>query len=542
MSDAGINAVATEINGLSDIKGAIIPNLSDNKQDNLEMKDLRKNKNFKEDNQQQGGVDDQVEETQEKKEQETRQGENNTDKETRGGGEREEKMEYRVRRLEERQSTLEWCCCVVIAVLVVVIAILASVVHCVYKMNHQSTPTDSPVNLYKIGKVQKVAVAGETATALLRIVVEGHDYTLGTKIMKCKNFTCRLVSSDGEVNCTVKRRQNECEIVYTPTTPGKHELHITVDGKHVQGSPANVTVIKNYKVPIDTVPTTLGLSGPQGIAFTQKGDMIVAEYKGHCCRIIAPSGKNTSEWESLTIIGSNGREKGKFEHPTGVAVDSEGYILVVDHKNHRIQKFDRSSRKVLLTVGIGQDIKSPELTSPVGIGIHPHTKMIYITTENKNNSIQILHPNLTYYKGFGSASEISKESKDDRAGNVSEENKGKFNQPKDVAFDSAGNVYIADNENHRIQVFTKEGEYLRMFGDKSYLEYPTGISIDSNDVVYVSILYMRRVVIFTSEGENVKKFGSDEKEPGQFTEPRGIEVKDGKIYVSDYTNNRIQVF
>ncbi len=535
MSDAGINAVATEINGLSD-KGTTIPNLPDNKQqDNLETKDLGKNK--KEDNQQQGGVDDQVEETREKKEQETRQGENSTDKETREG-EREEIMEYRVRRLEERQSTLEWCFCVVIAVLVVMIALLASVGHCLYKMNHQST-TDSPANLYKIGKVQKVAVAGETATALLRIVVEGHDYTLGTKIMKRKNFTCRLVSSDGEVNCTVKRRQNECEIVYTPTTPGKHELHITVDGKHVQGSPANVIIIKNYKVPIDIVPTIPELSGPQGIAFTQKGDMIVAEYKDHCCRIIAPSGKNTSEWESLTIIGSNGREKGKFEHPTGVAVDSEGDILVVDHKNHRIQKFDRSSRKALLTVGIGQDINSPELTSPVGIGIHPHTKMIYITTENKNNSIQILHPNLTYYKGFGSASEISKESK--RAGNVSE--KGKFNQPKDVAFDSAGNVYIADNENHRIQVFTAEGEYLRMFGDRSNSRFPTGISIDSNDVVYVTMLYMHCVVIFTSEGKNVTKFGSEGTESGQFQDPRGIEVtEDGKIYVSDYTNNRIQVF
>ena len=37
------------------------------------------------------------------------------------------------------------------------------------------------------------------------------------------------------------------------------------------------------------------------------------------------------------------------------------------------------------------------------------------------------------------------------------------------------------------------------------------------------------------------KFGSKGNE-GQFTDPRGIKVKDGQIYVSDYGNGRIQVF
>ena len=82
-------------------------------------------------------------------------------------------------------------------------------------------------------------------------------------------------------------------------------------------------------------------------------------------------------------------------------MDDKGNILVVDHKNHCIQKFDPSSGNSLKTVGNDQEINSLKLTLPVSIGIHPHTKMIYVTTENKNQSIQILHPDLTYYKGFG---------------------------------------------------------------------------------------------------------------------------------------------
>ena len=67
---------------------------------------------------------------------------------------------------------------------------------------------------------------------------------------------CRLVPlepNSEQVNCTMKNKegsQNEYEIAYSLTSPGKHQLHITVDGEHIQGSPANVTVIKKYKFPI----------------------------------------------------------------------------------------------------------------------------------------------------------------------------------------------------------------------------------------------------------------------------------------------------
>ena len=41
---------------------------------------------------------------------------------------------------------------------------------------------------------------------------------------------------------------------------------------------------------------------------------------------------------------------------------------------------------------------------------------------------------------------------------------GAFNQPKDVAFDSVAIVYVADNKNHHILVFTEEGVFITSFG------------------------------------------------------------------------------
>jgi len=64
--------------------------------------------------------------------------------------------------------------------------------------------------------------------------------------------------------------------------------------------------------------------------------------------------------------------------------------------------------------------------------------------------------------------------------------KGQFKQPRGVCCDSAGNVYVADRFNHRVQMFTADGQYLRMIRrqGKSFPEQlcPTGIGIDAKRV------------------------------------------------------------
>ena len=59
-----------------------------------------------------------------------------------------------------------------------------------------------------------------------------------------------------------------------------------------------------------------------------------------------------------------------------------------------------------------------------------------------------MNPDLTYDRCFGT-------------GGTDGSGDAQFNKPKDVAFDSAGNVYVADNEHSQIQVFTAEGVFLR---------------------------------------------------------------------------------
>ena len=351
--------------------------------------------------------------------------------------------------------------------------------------------------------------------------------------------TCELVSDIGrKTRCSVKEiaqalTQSQYEISFQPTSRGRYQLHIKVEGEqHIKGSPITV----NVKLPIKKLGNpikTLGpVNAPQGIAFNQCNyDVIVVEYEGHRFSIFSQTGEML---QSFGLYGSskgtfnNSDGHGLFDTPCGVAVDDDNNILVVDGKNHRIQKFTLDGEFI---TAVGKEGNSQlEFSFPVGIGIHPVTKRVYIT-ENKNHRVQILNPDLTYVAHFGSY------------GNKSTQ----FNQPKDVAFDSNGNVYVADNENHRIQVFTNNGVFLREFGTRGksigQLEYPSGIAIDSDDVVYVTELHNCRVSIFSAEGDFKHSFGSKGSELGQMKHPRGIAVdKNGIVYVSDHGNKRVQLF
>ena len=89
--------------------------------------------------------------------------------------------------------------------------------------------------------------------------------------------------------------------------------------------------------------------------------------------------------------------------------------------------------------------------------------------------------------------------------------KGQFNFPQGIACDSSENVYVADRENHRVQVFTAEGKFVRMFGrhgqGKGELDRPISIAVHDG-LLYVCEGVNGRVSVFTLEGQFVTSFGS----------------------------------
>ena len=141
---------------------------------------------------------------------------------------------------------------------------------------------------------------------------------------------------DRKIDCSVKKTEDsQYEISYQPqpTSRGRHQLHIKVEGEHIKGSPFAVTVklpVQKLGTPIKTIT---GVKYPWGVAVNQRGDVIIADSGGHCISIFSPTG------EKIRSFGSEGSGHGQFTAPRGVAVDGDGNILVVDMLNSRIQKF-----------------------------------------------------------------------------------------------------------------------------------------------------------------------------------------------------------
>ena len=173
---------------------------------------------------------------------------------------------------------------------------------------------------------------------------------------------------------------------------------------------------------------------------------------------------------------------------------------------------------------------------------------IYVT-DSDNGRIQIFNSSGTFLSQFGS--------------NGSGD--GQFNVPYGITLDPAGNIYVADTGNDRIQIFDSSGTFLSKFGSECFLlnpgncvdpdgagplelgdgqfNVPRGITLDTAGNIYVAGTNNHRIQIFDSSGTFLTKFGSGGNDPGQFETPTGVALDSSEnIYVIEGNNNRIQKF
>jgi uncharacterized protein (TIGR03663 family) len=187
-------------------------------------------------------------------------------------------------------------------------------------------------------------------------------------------------------------------------------------------------------------------------------------------------------------FGAPGTDPGQFQKPRGIATAPDGTIYVADASNNRIQHLTVDG-KALQTWGTFADV-----------------------------------------------------SKGDAPG-------GTFNEPWGIAVGPDGSVFVSDTWNHRVEKFSADGKFLKMWGYFGQAEKPEafwgprGVAVDSKGRLFVTDTGNKRIVIFDSEGNFISQFGSAGIDPGQFDEPVGVALdQKGDVYVTDTWNQRVQVF
>ena len=241
----------------------------------------------------------------------------------------------------------------------------------------------------------------------------------------------------------------------------------------------------------------------------------------------------------------------RFYQPTGIALDADGNIYVADSENHRIRKITAGGT-VSTLAGSGTsgsadgDGTAAQFNSPRAVAVDA-TGNVYVA-DGINNKIRKITPAGTVSTLAGSGASGFADGDGINA---------KFYFPKGIALDASGNLYVADDINHRIRKITPTGTVTTIAGSTSgsddgdginaKFHSPRGVTLDAAGNIYVADAGNHRIRKITPAGTVSTIAGSTVGvtegigTAAKFNGPAGIAVDaSGNIYVADDENERIR--
>lgn len=231
--------------------------------------------------------------------------------------------------------------------------------------------------------------------------------------------------------------------------------------------------------------------------------------------------------------------QGLFSKPHGITVAPDGSLFCVDNGDSSIKQFTPDGR-LLMTLGEPNN-PSPKMSNrpfsvPTHVGVDQRTGELYVADGYSN---AVVH-------------KFSAEGKHLLTWGESGTGEGQFNIVHNVAVDRDGWVYVADRENHRIQVFSSDGRFETQWVN---LSRAACLDIDTSgdrDLVYIGEYFSGiasndtgtnlgpRVTVMSTDGTILVRVGTEPygSQAGRFFSPHGIAVDSkGNIYIAEVSHS-----
>lgn len=256
---------------------------------------------------------------------------------------------------------------------------------------------------------------------------------------------------------------------------------------------------------------------PRAIATTDT-ELYVIDTTGRV-QVFAHNGRYLRGWRMPDA--SNGT-------PTGIAFAADGSVIIPDTHYSRVMEFTPVGEvnRTWGTYGTGNE----QFIYPTDVAIGPGGEFFLTEYGVGAERLHVFDTDRRYLRQWG------------RHG----DGDGEFSRAMSLTI-VGEEVFVADTANHRIQVFSFEGEYRRRIGGvgtkPGELRFPHDIACAPDHTLVVCEYGNNRLSRFTCAGALVGTLGKPGRAYGEFNTPRGVTVSpQGAVFVADTDNDRIQRF
>ena len=310
--------------------------------------------------------------------------------------------------------------------------------------------------------------------------------------------------------------------------------------------------------------TAAQLYHPIGVALDGSGNLYIADLVNQRIRKVdAATGIISTVAGGGSSLGDGGpATSAQLSHPWDVTADGSGNVYIADRNNHRIRKVDASTGNISTVAGTGTGgysgdggaATAAQINYPADVAVDGAGNLYIADIGNHRiRKVTASTGNISTAAGTGTQG---------YSGDSGPATAAQLNRPADVAVDGAGNLYIADRNNHRIRkVDAATGNISTVAGTtadvgdgglaaSAHLRSPRGVAVDGESNVYIADSGNHRVrkvdaagVITTFAGTGTQGYSGDggAAAAAQLNEPIGVALDgSGNLYIADTGNHRIR--